>query len=92
MTPRNIGNVLTFASVVSVIAVGQFLVVVTGGIDLSVGAIAALTTVVAAVLMKAGWPAAPAALVALAAGGVCGAINGLLVVARALRPLSRPWP
>jgi ribose transport system permease protein len=86
MTTRNIWNVLTFAAVVSVIAVGQFLVVVTGGIDLSVGSIAALTTVVAAVLMKAGYPAPVAAIVSLAAGGLCGAINGALVVKADITP------
>ena len=86
MTTRNIWNVLTFAAVVSVIAVGQFLVVVTGGIDLSVGSIAALTTVVAAVLMKAGYPAPVAAVAGLAAGGLCGAINGALVVRANITP------
>ena len=86
MTTRNIWNVLTFASVVSVIAVGQFLVVVTGGIDLSVGSIAALSTVVAAVLMKAGYPAPAAAISGLLAGGLCGAINGALVVKANITP------
>jgi ribose transport system permease protein len=86
MTQRNVGNVLTFSAVISVIAVGQFFVVVTGGIDLSVGAIAALTTVVAAVLMKAGCPATVAAIAALVAAGVCGAINGLLVVKAGITP------
>jgi ribose transport system permease protein len=86
MTSRNIWNVLTFAAVVSVIAVGQFLVVVTGGIDLSVGSIAALTTVVAAVLMKAGYSAPVAAMAALVAAGACGAINGALVVKANITP------
>jgi ribose transport system permease protein len=86
MTERNIWNVLTFAAVVSVIAVGQFLVVVTGGIDLSVGSIAALTTVVAAVVMKAGYPAAVASVFGLLVAGVCGAINGVLVVRANITP------
>jgi ribose transport system permease protein len=86
LTTRNIWNVLTFAAVVSVIAVGQFFVVVTGGIDLSVGSIAALTTVVAAVLMKAGYPAPVAAIAGLVAGGACGAINGALVVKANITP------
>jgi ribose transport system permease protein len=86
MTTRNIWNVLTFAAVVSVIAVGQFLVVVTGGIDLSVGSIAALTTVVAAVLMKAGYPAPVAVIASLLAAGACGAINGALVVKANITP------
>jgi ribose transport system permease protein len=86
MTERNIWNVLTFAAVVSVIAVGQFLVVVTGGIDLSVGSIAALTTVVAAVLMKAGYSAAVASVFGLVVAAICGAINGALVVRANITP------
>jgi ribose transport system permease protein len=86
MTARNIWNVLTFAAVVSVIAVGQFLVVVTGGIDLSVGSVAALTTVIAAVVMKAGYPAALAAILGLLVAGICGAINGALVVKARITP------
>jgi ribose transport system permease protein len=86
MTARNIWNVLTFAAVVSVIAVGQFLVVVTGGIDLSVGSNAALTTVVTAVLMKAGYSATVAAIAGLAVASMCGAINGALVVRANITP------
>jgi ribose transport system permease protein len=86
MTERNIWNVLTFAAVVSVIAVGQFLVVVTAGIDLSVGSIAALTTVVAAVLMKAGYPAGAASIFGLVVAAICGAINGALVVRANITP------
>jgi ribose transport system permease protein len=86
MTLRNVENVLTFASVVSVIAVGQFFVIVTGGIDLSVGSIAALSTVVAAVMMKNGSSAVAASLAALAVSGLAGAISGLLVTKAGIAP------
>lgn len=86
LTLRNLQNVLTFAAVVSVISVGQFFVIVTGGIDLSVGSIAALSTVVAAVMMKNGCSAAVASVVALAVAALAGCINGLLVVYAKLAP------
>ena len=86
LTTRNVGNVLTFAAVVSVIAVGQFFVIVTGGIDLSVGSIVALSTVVAAVGMKNGLPPLPASLLALVVSGIVGSISGLLVVKASIAP------
>lgn len=85
-TLRNLGNVLTFAAVVSVISVGQFLVIVTAGIDLSVGSIAALTTVVAAVMMQGGLPASVASVGALVAAGIAGSISGLLVTKAHITP------
>ena len=86
LTTRNIGNVLTFAAVVSVIAVGEFFVIVTGGIDLSVGSIVALSTVVAAVGMKNGMSPLAASLLALVVSGAFGSISGLLVVKAHIAP------
>ncbi|MGA2763796.1 MAG: ABC transporter permease [Spirochaetia bacterium] len=86
LTIRNIENVLSFTAVVSVIAVGQFFVIVTGGIDLSVGSIAALTTVIAAVMMKAGYSAPVASVVALIAASVAGGISGMLVIKARVTP------
>ncbi len=86
LTLRNVENVLTFAAVVSIIAVGQFFVIVTGGIDLSVGSVAALTTVIAAVMLKAGHSSVVASIAALAAAGVAGSISGLLVIKAGVTP------
>lgn len=80
LTGRNIANVVSFSAIVSVMAVGQFLVICVGGIDLSVGSIAALTTVVAAVMLQAGYSVALAVIVALLVAVACGAINGFIVV------------
>lgn len=86
LTARNIENVLAFAAVVSVLAIGEFFVIVTGGIDLSVGSVIALTTVVAAVSLKAGLPPILAALIALAVAALTGSITGLLVVKAKIMP------
>jgi ribose/xylose/arabinose/galactoside ABC-type transport system permease subunit len=65
--------------IVCVAALGMTMIIVSGGIDLSVGSIVALSTVVVAVLLRHGAGPFAAALGAVAAGAACGAINGLLV-------------
>jgi ribose/xylose/arabinose/galactoside ABC-type transport system permease subunit len=65
--------------IVCVAALGMTMVIVAGGIDLSVGSIVALSTVVTALLLRAGSGPAVAALGGVAAGAVCGTLNGLLI-------------
>jgi len=64
--------------IVCVAALGMTMVIVSGGIDLSVGSVVALATVVTAVLLQRHGPAV-SAIGAIAAGGVCGIVNGLLI-------------
>src|SRR5262249_30544617 len=63
--------------IVCVAALGMTMVIVSGGIDLSVGSVVALSTVVTAVLLQA-HGGLVSALGAVAAGALCGAVNGLL--------------
>jgi len=79
LTLRNVENVLTFAAVVSVIAVGQFFVVVTGGIDLSVGSIAALAAGLGVVVLNSTESIFLMLLFCTVFGAVLGLVNGLLV-------------
>ena len=65
--------------IVCVAALGMTMIIVSGGIDLSVGSIVALSTVVTAVLLRQQVGPLAAALGAVAAGALCGAINGLLI-------------
>ena len=85
-TPRNLENIVVAASVVAVLGVAQFIVVVTRGIDLSVGSIAALSTVIAAVLLKQGHGVAITVVVALVACSFAGLVNGVLVVFLRIAP------
>jgi ribose transport system permease protein len=80
ITPRNIGNVLAQSAVISVLALGQLLVILTRGIDLSVGSTLALSTVVGAMVFQSvdSGPAVMAAM--LGAGLAVGLLNGLLFV------------
>jgi ribose transport system permease protein len=64
--------------IVCVAALGMTMVIVSGGIDLSVGSVVALSTVVTAVLLRDHGPAV-AAIGALAAGAACGLVNGVLI-------------
>jgi ribose/xylose/arabinose/galactoside ABC-type transport system permease subunit len=66
-------------AIVSIAAVGMTIVIVTGGIDLSVGSMIALSTVVIALLLRMGVNPPVAALGAIAAAAACGLVNGVLI-------------
>jgi ribose transport system permease protein len=71
--------ILRITAIVSVIAIGMTFVIISAEIDLSVGSVASFSGMVLALLLEAGVPAWPSALLTLAMGAVIGAINGLLV-------------
>ncbi len=86
-TAHNLQNVAYRTAVVGIIATGQVLVILTAGIDLSVGSVAALAGVVACLLMKLwGVPAVPGILAGTAVGLGIGCINGLLVTKGRIPP------
>lgn len=86
LTEQNILNVLQQSSINACVALGMTLVIIAGGIDLSVGPTAAIAAVAVAVLMTAGVPIAVAIPIALIFGMVTGAVNGLLVAYGGLQP------
>lgn len=77
---ENVGNVLKQSAVVCVLALGQLLVIVTRGIDLSVGSNLSLSAVVGAMVWRDHGSATLAVVAALATGCAVGAVNGLLYV------------
>jgi ribose transport system permease protein len=79
-TTRNIGNLLAQSAVICVLAIGQLLVIVTRGIDLSVGSTLALGTVTGALAVTAGLPTPIVILVMLFTGVAVGAVNGIFYV------------
>jgi len=80
LTPMNIKNVLSQVSIIAILAAGEACVILTGGIDLSVGAVLAISGSVTAVLMKwAGVTIPLAVLGGLGVGALAGALNGLMV-------------
>ncbi len=78
-TVNNLFNVLRQVSIVAIIAVGMTIVILTAGIDLSVGSVLALTGAIAAGVITAGMPLPLAIAICLAAGLLMGAVNGLIV-------------
>lgn len=86
LTVSNLLNVLEQTSINAIVAVGMTFVIVSGGIDLSVGSIVALAGVVLASALQQGWPVAAAVPLALVVGSACGVVNGLLVTAGRLPP------
>ena len=86
LTPTNLGNLVRQVTVFAVLAVGELFVILTGGIDLSVGSILALSSAITALLMVGGVPVLPALLIGIAAGVLAGLINGLLVAWAKLPP------
>jgi ribose transport system permease protein len=81
----NISNILKQSAVPGIVSLGMLMVVMTAGIDLSVGSIVALTGVLAVGLQR-NMPLVPAVLLALCVGLLAGAINGLLVTKRNMPP------
>lgn len=87
LNARSVQGILIFATQILLIGLGETYVIITGGIDLSVGFIVGLAAVVAAMVMKAlhpvGVPPLPtiliASLVAIAVSAIPGIINGILV-------------
>ncbi|HWQ52817.1 MAG TPA: ABC transporter permease [Bryobacteraceae bacterium] len=75
----NLLNVFRQSSVNALLGLGQLVVIVTAGIDLSVGSILGFCCVIAALLLKAGVPAWLAIPAVLAAGAALGSVNGLLL-------------
>lgn len=84
LTPENLLNVARQNSMLGLVALGTTFVIVSGGIDLSVGSVVALGGIAAAALSRFGGPVA--LLAALAVGGVAGACNGWLIVRARIQP------
>lgn len=79
LTVGNLTNVLRQSTINLIIAIGMTYVILTAGIDLSVGAVLALSTVVTADLLQRGVPILPTVLLGLTLGGVLGMASGLLI-------------
>ncbi|GIW86239.1 MAG: monosaccharide-transporting ATPase [Isosphaeraceae bacterium] len=80
LTARHVSGVVHLASLVGVLAVGQSVVLIGGGFDLSQGATLGLSAAVAAVgLRDLGWGPVAAAVAALGCGGLVGVVNGVFV-------------
>lgn len=83
---NNALTVLLQTSVIGLLGIGMTLVIITGGIDLSVGSVLALSGVGTAMAVKAGVPVGLAMGLGVLIGAACGAVNGLVVTRAKIPP------
>lgn len=78
-TGQVVANLFIDNAFLIVVAVGMTFVILTGGIDLSVGSVVALSTMIAAATLRAGWPAWLVILAVLATGALLGLGMGVMI-------------
>src|SRR6185436_17887309 len=76
---KNLRTVLAQTVIVAIGAIGMTMIIISGGIDLSVGSAIALTGVITALGIHAGWPTTMAVAAGIFVGGVVGIVNGLAI-------------
>ncbi|HET9472639.1 MAG TPA: galactofuranose ABC transporter, permease protein YjfF [Steroidobacteraceae bacterium] len=86
LSPQVFLNLLIDNAFLLVVAVGMTFVILSGGIDLSVGSVIALTTMISATLLEAGWNPYAAMALVLVLGSIFGAIQGFLIQRFGLAP------
>jgi galactofuranose transport system permease protein len=77
--PQVVFNILIDNGFLLVVAIGMTFVIITGGIDLSVGSVVAMTAMVIAAMLDGGWPPAVVMVVALAIGPTLGFLMGCVI-------------
>jgi ribose transport system permease protein len=85
-TVSNLVNVVEQSAIIGLVAAGMTFVIISGGIDLSVGSVVALSGIAFGTAVRAGVPPAAAAGLALATGLACGVVNGALITLGRLPP------
>jgi len=85
-TTQNLTNLLKQNAALGIVALGELLVILTGGIDLSVGAIASFSGILVASFLKSGMPWPLAAILAIGFATLAGLFNGLMVTVGKITP------
>ncbi len=83
---HNFKTIFTQTVIVAVGALGMTMIIVSGGIDLSVGSIIAFTSVVGALLIQKGWGPVPALVAMVLSGGAIGLLNGAAIAGLRMTP------
>lgn len=86
LTYHNFKIIFTQTVIVAVGALGMTLIIVSGGIDLSVGSSIAFTSVVGALLIQKGWGPAAASVAMMVSGGLIGLLNGAAIAGLRMTP------
>lgn len=83
---RNMLNILTSGALVGLLVIGEAYLIIAGMIELSAGAVAAFSGVLAAILAREGFPVPAIIVIVIAVGTLFGLLNGLLVTKIKLQP------
>ena len=87
LLPQNIFNIFRQMAVVSVLGIGMTMVILIGGIDLSVGSVLFLAAGITSVLLRDGTAPFPAILVGVTLATIVGLVNGLLIEVAGISPV-----
>lgn len=86
LTVSNLTNVFRQSSINAVIAAGMTFVILTGGIDLAVGSVLAISSAICAYMLIAGFGVVPSVLAALVVGAISGSISGVIITKGKVQP------
>jgi ribose transport system permease protein len=86
LTSTNLSSVVRQTAVINIMALGMTLIIIGGGIDLSVGSILAMGGLFGSMAMEKGVPIVPSVFVGIATGLLCGLLNGLMTTRLRINP------
>jgi ribose transport system permease protein len=86
LTATNLSSVVRQTAVINIMALGMTIIIITGGIDLSVGSILGLAGLLGTMAMEAGAPIVVGVGVGILTGLVCGFLNGLMITQLKIAP------
>lgn len=86
LTAYNLTNILTQSSILCVVGLGVMIVIISGGLDLSVGNVLTLAGIVCGVFLSIGFPVGVAIILGICTGILCGFINGIMITKMGLPP------
>lgn len=86
LTETNLSSVVRQTAVINIMALGMTLIIISGGIDLSVGAILAMAGLMGTMAMAAGQPILVGVAVGVLVGAGCGVVNGFLITKLRVNP------
>jgi ribose transport system permease protein len=86
LTANNLASVARQTAVFNTMALGMTIVIISGGIDLSVGSILGLSGLIGTMALERGYPIGIGVLIGVAAGTLCGFANGLMVTRLRIPP------
>ncbi len=86
LTGTNLSSVVRQTAVINIMALGMTMIIICGGIDLSVGSILAMGGLLGAMAMEKGWPVGVGVLAGVLTGMLCGWVNGFLTTRLRINP------